>query len=127
MKIIVWFCALTLGAAFAQSNIVSVRESASCAGCGAMISDAPLRVAPDLVCGFPKHGKRFALYMNPSDTIGSVYRCEDRIHANRWTDKRGKLRHDTGVCSIPPGSIKPGKHSVLQPRYAGIFVSVKTH
>ncbi len=125
MKTVVLFCILALGAAFAQSNI----NFSNChEGCGfAMISDAPLRVAPDLVRGFPKHGKRFALYINPADTIGSVYRCEDRIHANRWTDKRGKLRHDTGVCSIPPGSIKPGKHSVLQPRYAGIFVSVKTH
>jgi hypothetical protein len=69
----------------------------------------------DTVRGLPDHGKPFVMKMNPKDTIGSVYKCQDRIYA----------KHDTGVCEIPPHSLKPGKHMRLESRYSGIYVVLK--
>jgi hypothetical protein len=79
----------------------------------------------DMLKGVPKHGRPFYLLMNPLDTIGTVYQCEDRIHAHRWRDRHGRIHRDTGLCDIPRGSLRPGIHNALDPKYPGIFVSVK--
>lgn len=63
----------------------------------------------------PYHHKAFTMKMNEKDTIGSVMKCQDKIHA----------MHDTGLCEIAPHSLKPGKHMRLVSRYPGIGVYVR--
>jgi len=52
--------------------------------------------------------------MDPTDNIGSIYRCMD------------KLAWRKGFCAIPEGGIYPGKHMELKrrgPQDAGIYIA----
>jgi len=74
------------------------------------------------ITGVPRHGRRFQIPIDPADSIGSVYRCEDRIHRRTWRSLWTK--HGVGYCEIPPASLRPGRTMRLDVKYAGIYVKV---
>lgn len=68
----------------------------------------------------PSRGKPFTMPMRDDDSIGSIYDCMKKVHRLHWYS----LRSRTGVCEIPPRSIRPGKHMSLSPKYKNVFVTL---
>lgn len=87
---------------------------------GQWVSIARTRPAP-VIRGVPDHGRPFTMPMDDADSIGSIYKCMDRIHKPHWWS-RGK---GTGRCVIEPHSIRSGRHTVLARKYPGVLVDVR--
>jgi hypothetical protein len=71
--------------------------------------------------GVPDRGRPFTMKMDDADSIGSIYKCMDRIRKPHWWS-RGK---GTGRCVIEPHSIRAGRHAVLARKYPGVLVDVR--
>ena len=78
----------------------------------AKLESSQMQPGPPIL-GIPDHGERFLIVMDDSDTIGSVYKCMDRVH-----------RSGGGTCEIMKGSIKAGRTMRLSRRYQDVSVSV---
>ena len=69
------------------------------------------------VIGRPATGMMFHLPMDPADSIGSIYKCEKRVH--KRNHGRGR-----GACLIFPQSIRAGRHMTLERKYRDVDLFV---
>ena len=70
------------------------------------------------IVGRPAGGKSFVVPMLDADSIGSIYRCERKVHKRNHG-------HGVGQCEIAPQSVRAGKHMTLARQYADVEITVR--